>query len=142
MSPGYRFVRLRSSQIVDGGRHYYSLSLDLEAEAGRGPEWEGEGTTRSSEADQQLKKNELSRPEEHPLRRWIGGGGERGDIARRLYTLRRHKGREDAAGPSHPEAPLLRLCHLPRAGGRRRRHGQHGRRRALRTRPHRQLRPP
>lgn len=74
--------------------------------------------------------------------RWAGGGGERGDPALGVHTVRGHQGREDAAGPGHPEAPLLWLRHLPRARGRRRRHGQHGRRRALRPGPHRQLRLP
>lgn len=84
----------------------------------------------------------ISSAEEHTVRRRIGGGGERVDSSLGFHTLRRHQRRQDAARSSHPEAPIFRLRHLLGEGGRRRRHGQHGRRRALRPRPHRQLRPP
>jgi len=80
--------------------------------------------------------------EEHALRRRLSGGGQRVNPSRRIHPLWRHQGRQDAARSGHAEAPLIRLRHLPRARRRHRRHGQHGRCRALRPRPHRQLRPP
>ncbi|RZS19890.1 hypothetical protein BHM03_00052347 [Ensete ventricosum] len=50
-----------------------------------------------SQSGGEEQRHEPAGAEEHPVHRWTGGGGERGDPALGIRTFRGHEGREDAA---------------------------------------------